>query len=60
MPEIISIQECEKIILKALNINENADENTVQVIKYELSTDEDSFGYIGDFSRLTVWIEKVI
>lgn len=55
MSKIISIQECREIISKAVNIKAN----TTNVIKYELNAIENSFGYIGDFSRLTIWIGKV-
>lgn len=55
MTELISIQECKEIISKAINI----DVNTAN-IKYELSSIENSFGYIGDFARLSIYFAKVI
>lgn len=55
MTELISIEECKNVISKAININVNTAD-----IKYDLSSIEDSFGYIGDFARLSIYIAKVI
>lgn len=53
--KIISVQECKEIISKAVNIQAN-----VTDIQYELNVIEDSFGYIADLARLTVYLGKVV
>lgn len=52
--QLISAQECNEILWKAVRIQANEAD-----IRYEFSVIENSFGYIADLAHLTIWIEKV-
>ncbi len=51
---ILSVHECKEIVRTAANIH--VDETNIQ---WELNSVENSFGYIADLGRLTIWIGKV-
>lgn len=51
--KILSIQELKEIVCKTLNVD------NVNVTKYEITADPNVFGYLGEYFRLTVYVESV-
>lgn len=51
---ILTIHELKQIVCKTIN-----DVDNVNVTKYEIEPDRNVFGYLGEYFRLTIYVESV-
>lgn len=50
---ILAIHELKEIVCKTVNVD------NVNVTRYEIEPDRNVFGYLGEYFRLTVYVESV-
>lgn len=50
---ILTMLELNEIVCKTINVD------NVNVTKYEIKPDQNVFGYLGEYFRLTVYVESV-
>lgn len=50
---ILTVHELKQIVCRTINVD------NVNVTKYEIVADRNAFGYLGEYFRLTVYVESV-